>query len=157
MPRCLFWKPRRVFKCNFCSLQLLMMLKEVTLWHLWEKSAIYLIHFALLLVNNHFSKIISTAKWPHNFSALCLGFLLHTAVQRRCGEANSCLTYQLKSMKCEHKEISPDLESPNLKFLFIQYCSIHPLQQKITNSMTNHDYRQAKCFNCLFSHALSRK
>lgn len=110
MPQCLFWKPKRVFKYNFCSLRLLMMLKEVTFWHSWEKPAIYLIHFSLLLVNNHCSKIISTAK-----SALCLGYYYIQQSYRNVG-SNTGLAYQLKSMKCEQKQISPDLKALSSNF-----------------------------------------
>lgn len=105
-----------VFKSNFCSLQLLMVLEKVTLWHLWEKPAIYLIHFAFLLVNNNFRKIISTAKGPHNFFCLLPGLLLHTAILQKCGEANVGLAYWLKSMKCEHKQINPDSKALSSNF-----------------------------------------
>lgn len=132
MPRCLFRKPRSIFKCNFCSLQLLM-LEEVTLWHLWKKPAIYLIHFALFLVNNYCSTIISTAKWSHNFFGPLPGLLLHRAILRKCGEANIGLEYQLKSKKCEQNR-SIWIRKPHPQ-IFVYSVMLH-------SSTSTKDFRQ---------------
>lgn len=120
MPQYLFWKPRTAFKCKFCSLQLLMMLQEVTLELLGETSSLFdsfcsATSVPLFPVRSYCSKIISTAKLLHNFFGLLPGFF--TAVLTKI---RGCKYWPSISVK--DYEVGTKKDQSTLKALSSNFC-----------------------------------